>query len=54
MLVAYGLRCIIPIAGLLWTTVALAAPTSLAYRGALTQDDGTPFVGDIALKVALF
>ncbi|MFT7582501.1 MAG: hypothetical protein ACI9MR_004183 [Myxococcota bacterium] len=33
---------------------AMSAPSQLAYQGALTMEDGAPFVGDIALEIALY
>ncbi|MFT7579795.1 MAG: hypothetical protein ACI9MR_001461, partial [Myxococcota bacterium] len=42
------------VALLLPGATAFAAPEQLAYRGALTSDDGAPFVGDVALEVALY
>ncbi|MFT7579792.1 MAG: hypothetical protein ACI9MR_001458 [Myxococcota bacterium] len=33
---------------------AQGLPPELSYRGALSHDDGTPFVGDVALQVALY
>ncbi|MFT7579794.1 MAG: hypothetical protein ACI9MR_001460 [Myxococcota bacterium] len=54
--IAGALAIFFLIAGLLLLpgATALAAPEHLAYSGALTNDNGTPFVGDIALEVALY